>query len=182
MIRLLFISTLIFFVSMTDAYSDTPSIYGIKAASIEGKETALESYRGKVLLIVNVASKCGYTSQYEGLQQLYSQYATRGLEVLGFPSNDFGGQEPGTEAEIKGFCSSKFGVTFPMFSKVAVLGTEQHPLYRFLTQSTGGAAVAWNFEKFLVDRAGSVIKRYPSRVSPSDSGLVADIEKALGAS
>ena len=182
MIRLFFVSTLFLLISMTHAHAETPSIYEIKATSIDGKDASLESYRGKVLLIVNVASRCGYTSQYEGLQQLYTQYAARGLEVLGFPSNDFGGQEPGTEGEIKSFCSSKFGVTFPMFSKVAVLGAQQHPLYRFLTQSTGGAAVAWNFEKFLVDRTGNVIKRYSSRVSPSDSDLVADIERALGAS
>jgi glutathione peroxidase len=166
--------------TMVDASSEPSSVYDIQVKTIDGKDISLSDYRGKVLLVVNVASRCGYTSQYAGLQQLYTKYNARGFEVLGFPSNDFGGQEPGSEAEIKSFCSNSFGVTFPLFSKVAVIGAAQHPLYHLLTSKTGGAPVSWNFEKFLIDRTGSVIQRYPSRISPSDEALVAALEGALG--
>jgi glutathione peroxidase len=165
--------------SMLGASADTGTFHDLKATSIDGAEVPLSTYKGKVLLVVNVASRCGYTSQYEGLQQLYTTYKDRGFEVLGFPSNDFGGQEPGSDAEIKGFCSSRFGVTFPMFSKIPVTGSSKSPVYDYLTRSTGGTEVAWNFEKFLVDKSGKVVSRYPSRVAPSDAALTTAIEQAL---
>jgi glutathione peroxidase len=155
------------------------SVYSLKVTTIESEAVELSRYQGKALLIVNVASQCGYTSQYAGLQKLYTDYAEKGLVVLGFPSNDFGGQEPGTEAEIKHFCSSKFGVTFPMFAKVKVVGPERHPLYQLLSKSTGGQDVGWNFEKFLVDRSGLVVARFNSSVKPSDAILTSAIEEAL---
>jgi glutathione peroxidase len=155
------------------------SLYDLSATSIDGEPKNLSAYQGKVLLVVNVASQCGYTPQYAGLQKLYTTYHDRGLEVLGFPSNDFGQQEPGTEAEIKHFCSSRFGVSFPLFSKTKVTGPDKDPVYSFLTKSTGGAEVGWNFEKFLVNRQGLVIGRFPSSVRPDDSRLVGEIEKAL---
>lgn len=155
------------------------SVYSIGVTSIDGEPAELSRYKGKVLLVVNVASQCGYTGQYAGLQKLYTDYADKGLVVLGFPSNDFGGQEPGSEAEIKQFCSSKYGVTFPMFAKVKVVGAEKHPLYQLLSKSTGGQDVGWNFEKFLVDRSGLVIARFNSGVKPSDTVLISAIEGAL---
>ena len=161
------------------ANAEAPSLFDIKARSIDGREVALRDYAGQVLLVVNVASRCGYTGQYAGLQKLYSEYKERGFVVLGFPANDFGGQEPGSEQEIKAFCSGTYGVTFPMFSKLHVIGSEQHPLYRLLTQSTGGAAVGWNFEKFLVGRAGRVLARFGSSVDPSDQELLSALKEAL---
>jgi glutathione peroxidase len=155
------------------------TLYDISAKGIDGGERSLLEYRGKVSLVVNVASQCGYTQQYAGLQKLYDTYKDRGFVVLGFPSNDFGGQEPGTEAEIQHFCSSKFGVTFPLFAKVEVLGAAKHPVYRLLTETTGGGEVGWNFEKFLVGRHGRVIGRFPSRVTPQDQELVTALEQAL---
>jgi glutathione peroxidase len=155
------------------------SVYSVKVTTIDGESVELSRYQGKALLIVNVASQCGYTSQYAGLQKLYTDYADKGLVVLGFPSNDFGGQEPGSEAEIKHFCSSKFGVTFPMFAKVKVVGQEKHPLYQLLSKSTGGEDVGWNFEKFLVDRNGLVVARFKSGVKPSDAILISAIDEAL---
>jgi glutathione peroxidase len=156
-----------------------PSLYDLEAPSIDGTPVKFSEYKGKVLLIVNVASRCGYTPQYEGLQNLYSTYREQGLVVLGFPSNDFGGQEPGTEAEIKTFCSSKYGATFPLFSKVSVVGAAKHPIYQFLTQSTGGREVGWNFEKFLVDRSGRVVGRFSSSVAPAAAELTSAIHAAL---
>jgi glutathione peroxidase len=161
--------------------AQSSSLYDIEVTSIDGEKLSLRKYEGKVLLIVNVASRCGFTSQYEGLQKLHGAYKDRGFAVLGFPSNDFGGQEPGTEAEIKAFCSNTYGVSFPMFSKVSVLGATRHPLYQFLTASTGGSDVRWNFEKFLIDSKGVVIGRFGSSTAPSSSELGASIEKALGA-
>ncbi len=155
------------------------ALYTIQAQTIDGEKVSLDSYRGKVLLIVNVASRCGFTSQYAGLQELYEKYKGRGLVVLGFPSNDFGGQEPGTESEIKAFCTNSYGVSFPMFSKVTVLGPTKHPLYRLLTAQTGGADVRWNFEKFLIDPAGGVVARFGSSTTPTDQALVSALEKAL---
>lgn len=180
MLRILAIVWTVMVISMTNISAETASLHELKATSIDGTDVPLSTYKGKVLLVVNVASRCGYTPQYEGLQQLYTTYKARGLEVLGFPSNDFGGQEPGSDAEIKGFCSSKFGVTFPMFSKVPVTGPSKSPVYDYLTRSSGGSEVAWNFEKFLVDKSGKVVSRYPSRVAPSDAALTTAIEQALG--
>lgn len=155
------------------------SLYDLSAVSIDGQPTKLSSFQGKVALVVNVASRCGFTPQYAGLQELYTKYQDRGFVVLGFPSNDFGQQEPGTESEIKQFCSSKFGVSFPLFAKTKVTGPAKDPIYALLTKSTGGAEVGWNFEKFLVNRQGLVVGRYPSSVRPEDSKLDADIERAL---
>lgn len=156
------------------------NIYGFKAKDIDGKEVQMSKYNGKVLLVVNVASECGYTSQYDGLQKVYDKYKKQGFEVLGFPCNQFGGQEPGTEQEIKSFCSSKFNVTFPMFSKVDVNGDKAHPLFKYLTSNTDGFitdAIKWNFTKFLIDKNGKVINRYGSNAKPES--IAEDIEKAL---
>lgn len=145
-------------------------IYGFKVKDIEGKERSLDTFRGKVMVIVNVASKCGYTSQYEGLETLYKKYKERGLVVLGFPCNQFGGQEPGTEAEIQGFCETKFHVTFPLFAKIAVNGSNTDPLYDYLKKEEPGLlgtqAIKWNFTKFLVDRSGKVKKRFAPQATP----------------
>lgn len=169
----------------SDAAPVAASLYEIPVRDIDGKEMTLGVYRGKVLLIVNVASRCGFTGQYAGLQKLYATYGERGLVVLGFPSNDFLGQEPGTNGEIKEFCSLKYRVTFPMFEKVAVKGKEMHPLYRFLTEKASDPAFAgkitWNFNKFLVGRDGKVVARFGSRTAPEDKGLLEALEKAISA-
>jgi glutathione peroxidase len=152
---------------------------------IDGKDAKLDQYKGKVVLIVNVASKCGFTPQYKGLEALYKKYADQGLVVIGFPANDFGHQEPGTNEEIKTFCSSKYDVTFPMMSKVAVVGDEKTPLYKFLTEKpTAGdfaGEIGWNFTKFLVDRNGNLIARWASQTKPDDKQVTEEIEKALAA-
>jgi glutathione peroxidase len=157
------------------------SVYPFKAKTIDGKEISLQDYQGKVLLIVNVASKCGFTPQYEGLEKLYEKYKDQGLAVLGFPCNQFGGQEPGTEADIKNFCALTYGVAFPMFSKVDVNGVNAHPLYKYLTNEKPGVlgteAIKWNFTKFLINRQGEPVKRYAPADKPEN--LEADIEKAL---
>ena len=147
-------------------------IYDFKVKTIQGEETTLAQYKGKVLLIVNVASKCGYTPQYDGLETLYTKYKNKGLVVLGFPCNQFGSQEPGSETEIQNFCRVNFGVTFPMFSKINVNGEETHPLYRYLkseqTGILGTEAIKWNFTKFLVDKEGNVVERFGSSTKPSE--------------
>lgn len=161
--------------------SDALNLLNVPVKDIDGKETSLGAYKGKVLLIVNVASQCGYTSQYEGLEALWRRMKDSGLVVLGFPTNDFGGQEPGTEAEIKAFCTSRFDVTFPMFEKIQVKGQEQHPLYAALTgpSSPVPGPVKWNFGKFLVGRNGKVIARYGSGVEPDSDELLQAITTAL---
>jgi len=147
---------------------------------IDGTAVDLSAYKGKVVLIVNVASRCGYTGQYAGLQKLYDTYKDKGLVVLGFPANDFGAQEPGTDAEIASFCSSKYGVTFDMFSKIAVKGAGKAALYKALTEgATPPGEVSWNFEKFLIGRDGRVVGRYKSGVGPEDKKLTAAIEAEL---
>jgi glutathione peroxidase len=157
------------------------SVYGFRAKTIDGKEVSLENYKGKALLIVNVASKCGYTPQYEGLEKLYKDYQAKGLEILGFPCNQFGAQEPGTEAEIQSFCSLTYGVSFPMFSKVDVNGANADPLYKYLTHDKPGIlgteAIKWNFTKFLIGKDGEPVKRYGSADKPES--LTGDIEAAL---
>ena len=159
------------------------SIYDFTAKTIDGTEAQLDAYKGKVLLIVNVASKCGFTPQYKGLEALYRQYASRGLVVLGFPCDQFGHQEPGDEAEIKQFCSLNYEVSFPMFAKIDVNGDQTHPLYRFLKKEEkgflGSESIKWNFTKFLVDSSGNVVKRYGSIDKPE--GLAKDIEALLPA-
>jgi glutathione peroxidase len=155
-------------------------IHEFELKRIDGTKQKLSDYEGKVALVVNVASECGLTPQYEGLQKLYEKYADRGFTVLGFPSNDFGEQEPGTDEQIFEFCSQTYGVKFPMFSKVAVTGAEPAPLYKYLQQDCAAkAAVKWNFHKFLVGRDGAVIASFGSKVLPSDPKLVTAIEAAL---
>ncbi len=157
------------------------TLYTFSARTLAGEPVSLDRYRGKVLLIVNTASECGFTPQYAGLQQLYERFAARGLEVLGFPCNQFGRQEPGDAEQIGSFCAKNFGVTFPMFEKIDVKGPQAHPLYRYLTQEARGllgtTSIKWNFTKFLVDRSGHVLKRYAPKTKPEQ--IVADIETLL---
>lgn len=155
-------------------------VHGFTLPMGDGTPKALKDYEGKVLLIVNTASKCGFTPQYEGLEKLYGAYKDRGFVVLAFPSNDFLGQEPGSDAEIAQFCTLKYGVTFPVFQKSHVKGKEMNPLYRFLTEQSGfDGAVSWNFNKFLVDREGRVAARFGSRTAPLDPDLVSAVEETL---
>ena len=148
---------------------------------LDGRDEALEIYSGKVVLMVNVASKCGLTPQYKGLQSLYEQYQGEGLEILGFPANDFMGQEPGTEAEISEFCEINYGVTFPLFSKITVKGEEMHPLYQELTSLPDpiGGDVLWNFQKYLLNRDGEVVAKFGPRTEPQDPELIAQVESLL---
>lgn len=159
------------------------SVLDFTLKNIDGKETKLSDYRGKVLLLVNVASQCGYTPQYEGLQAIYGKYHDQGLVVIGFPANNFGGQEPGTNEEIKQFCTLKYKVSFPMFAKISVKGADMHPLYKFLTSKETnpefGGDISWNFNKFLVDRNGKVIARFETREKPEGEKVTQAIEKAL---
>jgi glutathione peroxidase len=159
------------------------SIYDIPLKDIDGKDTSLKPYQGKVMLIVNVASKCGYTPQYTALEALYLKYQDRGLVVLGFPCNQFGGQEPGTDAEIKQFCSSKYAVTFPMFDKIEVNGASRHSLYVMLAgkESPVAGDIGWNFTKFLIGRDGKILKRFESKVKPDSPEVIQAIEAALAA-
>jgi len=151
--------------------------------SIDGKPAPLSEYKGKVVLIVNVASNCGFTPQYEGLEAVYRKYKDQGFVVLGFPANNFGGQEPGTNEEIKTFCTRKYSVTFPMYSKISVKGDDKAPLYQFLTDKQAhpetGGEIKWNFTKFLVGKDGKVIARFESPVKPESPEVTAAIEKAL---
>lgn len=159
------------------------SIYQITTKTISGEEQSLSDYKGKVLLIVNTASKCGFTGQYDGLQKLYEKYEPQGLVVLGFPSNDFLRQEPGSNEEIQSFCRLNYGVTFPMFDKVSVKGKEQHPLYSFLTSKQTNpefsGKISWNFNKFLIGRDGKIVNRFGSRVEPESKEMTEAIEKEL---
>jgi glutathione peroxidase len=157
------------------------SFYDLKTMTLDGKPGDLSQYRGKVSLVVNVASKCGYTPQYEGLEQLHRRLKDRGFNVLGFPSNDFGGQEPGTAQEIADFCRLTYDVTFPMFEKVVTKpGAGQSPIYAFLGQS--GSLPAWNFSKYVIDRQGRIVAFFPSDVTPAHPDLTAVINRALSAS
>jgi len=157
------------------------SIYDFSVKDIHGKEQKLDRYKDKVVLIVNVASECGFTPQYKGLEALYQKMHSRGLAVLGFPCNQFGGQEPGTEKEIESFCEINYGVTFPLFAKIEVNGDGAAPLYKYLKKTKPGMlgteAIKWNFTKFLVDRKGNVVERYGSNVEPQ--AISGDIEKLL---
>ena len=159
------------------------SIYDFEAQSIDGQPAALSTQRGKVMLIVNTASACGFTPQFEGLEKLWKTYADKGLVVLGFPSNEFGGQDPGSDGEIQSFCQLNYGVSFPMMSKVKVNGAQAHPLWQWLTKEApgllGSKAVKWNFTKFLVGRDGRVLKRYAPTDKPES--ITRDIEAALAA-
>ena len=161
------------------------SVFAFSAETLDGRQASLAEFAGKVLLIVNTASQCGFTPQYAGLEKLYRAYKDRGLEVLGFPCNQFGAQEPGSAAEIGAFCEQNYGVSFPLFAKIDVNGEKAHPLYRFLKKEKpgllgplGGGAIKWNFTKFLVDRDGKVVARYAS--TTKTESLAKDIEKLLG--
>jgi len=155
------------------------NIAGITVKTIDGEDRALSEYNGKVLLIVNTASECGNTPQYEGLEAIYKKYKEQGFEVLGFPSNDFGEQEPGTNEEIKEFCSTNYNITFPLFDKVKVLGDDKAPLYAELTKMEPAGEVKWNFEKFLVDKNGNVVKRIGNKVQPESEEVTEAIETEL---
>ncbi len=159
------------------------SIYDLKVKDIDGKDVTLGAYKGKAVLIVNVASKCGYTKQYAGLEATYRKYKEQGFVILGFPCNQFGGQEPGSNEQIKEFCSSKFDVTFPLFDKVEVNGTNRHPLYVMLAgkDSPFPGDIKWNFNKFLIGKDGQILKRFDSKVTPDSAELTGAVEAALAA-
>ena len=174
--------TILLAMALTTSQDTTRSVHEFSPTDIDGQKTPLSKYEGNVLLIVNTASECGYTPQYEGLQTLYEEYKEQGLVILGFPANNFGGQEPGTDKEIKKFCKVNYDVSFPMFSKVSVKGPEQHPLFKHLTSAqnpdfTGD--IKWNFEKFLIDQDGKVLRRFRSKVKPQDDQILKAIETAF---
>lgn len=160
-----------------------PSIYDYSLSSIDGKDTPLSSFKGKVVMLVNVASRCGYTPQYEGLESLYEKYKSQGFVIVGIPANNFMSQEPGTNSEIKTFCQRKYNVQFPMMAKVSVAGTDKTPLYRYLTSEeknpkTGGE-IKWNFTKFLVDRDGKIVARFEPATTPDDPAVKSAVTQAL---
>ena len=190
MIRMLIMSLMAFMlmVGSSEAQTrkqslETEGVLSYTMKDIDGNDVSLSRYKGKAVLIVNVASRCGNTPQYEGLEKLYRTYHDKGLVVLGFPANNFGAQEPGTDEEIKEFCTTTYGVTFDMFSKISVKGDDQHPLYRYLTsaETNPGFAgdVAWNFTKYLVNREGRVVGKFGSKAQPMSEELVTAVEKAL---
>lgn len=169
-------------INFSSVYTTADSVYEFELENIDGEETSLEQYRGNVLLIVNTASECGFTPQYEGLQALYEEYKEDGLVVMGFPANNFGGQEPGTEEEIKEFCKVNFDVSFPMFSKVSVKGEDIHPLFEYLTTAENPdftGEIEWNFEKFLIDKEGELVHRFRSKVEPQSEEIINTIENVL---
>jgi glutathione peroxidase len=168
--------------TMTTTLLAGSGLYSFTLNSIDGKPAALADYKGKVVLIVNVASKCGFTPQYSALESVYEKYKDQGFVILGFPANNFGAQEPGTNAEIKTFCTRKYNVSFPMFAKISVKGADQAPLYTYLTQQTGTditGDIKWNFTKFLVDRNGKVIQRFEPEITPDSKEVTEAIEKQL---
>tara|TARA_R100001143_G_scaffold63593_1_gene73125 strand:+ start:33186 stop:33731 length:546 start_codon:yes stop_codon:yes gene_type:complete len=173
--------TLISFMMVTDS-ERTDNIYQYELDSIDGESVSLEEYSGDVILVVNTASECGYTGQYEGLQEIFETYSDQGFKVLGFPANNFGGQEPGSDEEIATFCQLNYGVTFPLFSKVSVKGDDQHPLFDYLTNLENPdftGEISWNFEKFLIDRNGNLVRRFKSNVEPGSETLVSAIQELL---
>jgi glutathione peroxidase len=173
LVALIFMSTLL----------HAGSIYDIAVKDIDGKDNTLGAYKGKVVLIVNVASKCGFTPQYKNLEAVYEKYKDQGFVILGFPCNQFGGQEPGTDAEIKQFCSSKYDVTFPLFDKIEVNGANRHPLYVALAgeSSPFPGNIHWNFTKFLIGKDGKILNRFDSKIKPDSPEVIAAIESALAA-
>ncbi len=160
-----------------DPATTQPSPLDNTVKDIDGKDVSLADYKGKVVMIVNVASKCGYTPQYKGLEALYTKYKDQGFVILGFPANNFKGQEPGTNEEIKAFCITKYNVTFPMMSKISVKGGDQHPIYKQLTTEKGD--VTWNFNKYLISKDGKILQHFDSKVKPDDAKLTAAVEQAL---
>jgi glutathione peroxidase len=188
LLRILGISLIVLTIGLAGAILETNAakpkkVLDFTMRDIDGKDVKLKKYKGNVLLIVNTASKCGYTQQYEGLQAIYDKYQAQGFYVLGFPANNFGGQEPGSNEEIKEFCQSKFKVTFPMFAKVSVKGEDQDLLYKFLTSKETNPQFAgditWNFNKFLVDRKGNIVARFTSKDAPQSEAVTTAIEKYL---
>ncbi len=179
-LSVLFLSVFSIAGSTSGGKSDN-NISNITVKDMNGKDVNLSDYKGKVLLIVNVASKCGFTPQYEGLEKIYKKYKDQGFEILGFPCNQFGGQEPGTNEEIKNFCTSKYDVTFKLFDKIEVNGKNRSPLYAALTTNTNTEQgdVKWNFEKFLISRDGEIVARFRSKVTPESDEITSAIEKEL---
>ncbi len=178
----IFILLLIMSLTASFTGNQETSFYNFKVKNIEGKEVSLSNYKGKVVLVVNVASKCGYTPQYEGLQNIYEQYKEEGFVILGFPANNFNGQEPGSNEEIKQFCTLEYGVNFPMFSKVSVKGEDQEELFSYLTAQPNPdfqGEIKWNFEKFLIDKNGSLKRRFRSNVKPESEELLSAVKKEL---
>ena len=182
------IGSAIYFLSSVETESQNAAgknktVYNFTMKDIDGNDVKLKQYKGKVLLIVNTASKCGYTPQYEGLETIYEKYEDQGLTILGFPANNFGGQEPGKNEEIKEFCESKYKVTFPMFAKISVKGDDQDPLYQYLTDKDlnpkFGGEISWNFNKFLIDRKGNIVARFTSKDTPESEQVTSAIEKYL---
>lgn len=160
--------------------AQTPSVYDFTLNDIDGKPVALNQFRGKVLLLVNTASFCGNTPQYADMEAMYERYRAKGFEILAFPANNFGKQEPGTNEEIKSFCYTKYSLTFPLFSKISVKGGDKHPLYQYLTEASPfPGEVEWNFQKYLVDRSGRVVARYHHRTKPLSDDIVRDVEREL---
>lgn len=173
--------TAILALAMTMSGFGASSVYDFTLNSIDGVATPLSSFKGKVVLLVNVASKCGYTPQYAGLEKLYEKYKDKGFVIVGVPANNFGGQEPGTNDEIKSFCSRTYNVTFPMMGKVSVKGADKTPLYQYLTDAASktGGDIKWNFTKFLVDKNGNVIGRFEPAITPESPELTKAVEQAL---
>ena len=179
-LRVLFVGGIIFMVALSMFAAS--SIYDFTLPSIDGIPMALSSFKGKVILMVNVASKCGYTPQYTALEALYEKYKDKGFVILGFPANNFGGQEPGTNEEIKTFCSTKYDVKFPLYAKVSVKGDDTTPLYQYLTKEANPSVagdIKWNFTKFLVDCNGNVVQRFEPAVTPDSKDVTGAIEKLL---
>lgn len=169
-------------INFATADTASDSVYDFKPTNIDGKEIPLSQYKGKVLLIVNTASECGYTPQYEGLQNLYKKFNEEGLVILGFPANNFGGQEPGTDKQIKKFCKVNYDISFPMFSKLSVKGEKQHALFTYLTSAPNPdfmGDIKWNFEKFLIGTDGKLIRRFRSAIKPESKTITKAIEKVL---
>jgi len=166
------------------AWAEANSVYGYTLSDIDGATVSFDQFRGKVLLVVNTASRCGYTYQFDGLEALYKKYQDRGFLILGFPSNDFLGQEPGTNQEIKQFCTLAYGVSFPMFAKIKVTGRDMHPLYRYLTDKGTdprfAGPISWNFNKFLIGRDGAILGRFRTQDEPQSAAVRAAVEQALG--
>jgi glutathione peroxidase len=166
-------------IAKSDGKINNPNVSEIKVLTTDGVEKSLSDYNGKVLMIVNVASNCGNTPQYEGLEKIYEKYKDKGFEILAFPCNDFGGQEPGTIEEIKNFCTANYHVTFTIFDKILVLGDSKCPLYSKLTQAEPAGEVSWNFEKFIIDRNGNIVGRFKPKVQPEDDQVTSVVERYL---
>jgi len=183
-LRKTFLSLVLLFAASFLLAAKAKNIYDFTMNSIDGKPVSLKSYKGKVVLLVNVASKCGFTPQYAGLESLYEKYKDRGFVIVGVPANNFMQQEPGTNEEIKTFCSRKYNVSFPMMSKVSVLGEDKTPLYRYLTDRNSdpkfGGDIKWNFTKFLFDRNGNPVARFEPAVTPDSAEVQSAVESALG--